>query len=142
MPKTQTKPKRDRRDAKIARLERIFAAAEKALGDRLKDVDLLTRKLGEMEIGRLAMQGEITALGETMTLLRRQGLHVRAVHDALAQRYIGAKLETQGFTVDQANQWLANERASLEAGLSRIAQEVSRELAGAEQNGASEAADG
>lgn len=110
---------------KSARLEQQIAKYDRALGERLADLKERDARTAELE-GMVASASEaLSDATETGTRLQRQLEHMRATYDALAQRYVGVKLDTQQFTIDQARQWLSNEASAVFTALTLIQREVS-----------------
>jgi hypothetical protein len=116
-----------RQASTIGRLERMVGDAEKALArrhadlrDAVKDRDAVA---GDLKQAR----EDIAGLGRDSALYERQGRHVKALYEAMLQRYVGVKLDTQQFTFPQAQQFLGNEVAAMEGALASIRAQVDDE---------------
>lgn len=125
MPATKTQRARRRVPKLEAQIEGLKADLDEANGH----MDELASRLAGRD-RMLGSQGQIIlSLRKDVALVTRQGLQVKNLFSRLAQRYAGVKLETQSFTLDEANAWFRNELTSLETGLTEIAHQVEAEYA-------------
>jgi hypothetical protein len=127
---------------KTAAADRIVKRYEKALGDSLErekgwkqhlevseaQVVELTELLAAANASTDAALSTGDWLREHNAIFHRQNQHLRGTYLALAQRFVGVKLESQGFNLAQGNQWFANENSTMEQSLERIADQVSLEF--------------
>jgi hypothetical protein len=82
----------------IARLDRILIDREKSLGHRLEDLRDVVKDRDALAAHLSQAREEIAALRRDCTLYERQGRHVKAIFEAMLQRYVGTKLDTQQFS--------------------------------------------
>jgi hypothetical protein len=116
-----------RQRATIARVTKQRDSAQgrlgsllRELGDRLRERDHLNGVLAE---GRIALD----LMRKRADTAARQRDHLQALFEAMVQRYVGTKLDTQQFTFLQARQFLDNEWGSLGAALAQIREQVESE---------------
>lgn len=118
-----------RQASKIARFERMIGDADLALGRRHADLRDAVKARDALAGDLMKASDDISGLRRDCALYERQGRHVKALYEAMLQRYVGVKLDTQQFNFLQAQQFMGNEVASLEAVLGHIREQVDEERA-------------
>jgi hypothetical protein len=111
----------------IARLTKQRDSAQGRLGSLLSDFKASLRERdhlnGVLAEGRIALD----LMRKRAATAARERDHLQALFEAMVQRYVGTKLDTQQFTFLQARQFLDNEWGSLGAALAQIREQVESE---------------
>jgi hypothetical protein len=126
-PPTAAERREQRLNRTIKRQHAVIARQEERLGTLLVD---LRDSLKELDVVRRMYErrgDQVVDLCRDLRISSRQLAHVRALYEAMVQRYVGTKLDTQQFTFPQARQFLDNEWGALNAALTQIRDQVERE---------------
>jgi hypothetical protein len=116
-----------RQEAKIARLERERDTMNGRLGSCLRDLSEMMKERDHALHDLEQRNAELDKARFYGVWVERQGRHLRALYEAMVQRYVGVKLDTQQFTFPQARQFLDNELESLRVALEGIREQADLE---------------